>query len=61
MKEVLEFIEAGINILEDIDSNEQWVATTKKGIKKMLTCYKGDPKREEEIFISSDFNSWFLK
>lgn len=40
LTEGLELIEAGLKVLEEIDSNEDRAATARQGIKKAITCYK---------------------
>ncbi|CAH2016354.1 unnamed protein product [Acanthoscelides obtectus] len=40
LTEGLNSIEKGLQILEKIDSNEERVSTTKRGIKKLLVCYE---------------------
>ncbi|XP_066566163.1 protein UXT isoform X1 [Amia ocellicauda] len=52
LSEGLGLIEAGIRVLEDIDSNEQRAAATRQGIKRMLACYEEilrEKKRSKDL------------
>ncbi|GFX37771.1 tigger transposable element-derived protein 1 [Trichonephila clavipes] len=40
LTEGLNLIENRVKVLENIDSNEERIFSTKQGIKKLLACYK---------------------
>ncbi|GFU09170.1 tigger transposable element-derived protein 1 [Trichonephila clavipes] len=52
--EDLSLTEKGLQILENIDSNEERIFSTEQGTKKLLACYE-EILRKEKIFNPADY------
>ena len=57
----LGLLEGGLTMFEDIDSDEQSVATTRQGFMRILAFFLWDSEDKKEVLVSFHFTAWCLQ